>query len=150
MGQIGPSLSKNSLSIRFMFHRDVLPISIEYELDEKVTTITPCLYKNYETFCPPWRINITKYYLRLKSKDFQPLRQRKPLLTEAHAQQCHVRRLKNVLLPDHKQQDKNIPKSSDAQCYCELCKHSGVPKHKYKLHSSKFFFEKSSYHASVK
>ena len=60
------------------------------------------------------------------------------------------KRDRNGVIPNHKQQGKNITKHHGTQRYCELCKKSGMPEQKYMSHSSEDCFGKHSNQNSIK
>ena len=93
MGHIGPSATRNSLSIRSMFQigTDFLHI-FRMNWMKKVRNIVLCLVNNGVTFCPPWRLKITGKWLRLKSRNLRPISQRQPIMTVMRIQGCHIRR----------------------------------------------------------
>ena len=93
MKQIGPSVTKNYLRMRF-----TLQLGMEFlhpcriNLTNKFSNIVPCLINNVVTLCPLWRLEIIGKDLRFKSRNSRSLRNHRTILTTMRPQGCHVRR----------------------------------------------------------
>ena len=48
--------------------------------------------RNGGTYCPPWTKKIAESELRIKSKEFQPIKKRHLILIAMHLQRCRIRR----------------------------------------------------------
>ena len=92
MIQIGPSVTNNSLRIKFALK---LGKDFQYpyrmNFTTKIIIIYPCLTNNVVVFCKPWRQNIIESDMWIKSKYLQTLSQLQPILISIHLQSCRVR-----------------------------------------------------------
>ena len=131
ISHIGPSVTNNFLFMIFalqLMSNFQHPCKMKWKIN--IRTVTLCLMKNSVNSCPPWRRNIIENELRLKSKNLQLLRQRRPIMIVMHQQRWFSRVSQGLMSYRSEHKHKGY------QSYFMLCKKSGMPERKYKSHSS--------------
>ena len=134
MNHIGPSVTNNSLIMRFTLQLGTdfqHPCRINWTTNIRI--IIPCPINNYVTLCPPWaQIKILAVSKAAPDNFYGNISVKVPLKKKAST----------GVLTAHKQQGNKKPKHKGSQHSCVLFKESGMLECKYRSHSSEIIFEK--------